>query len=221
MVNDSLGHPAGDRLLVALADRLRAAIRPHDTVARFGGDEFTVLCTGVPDEAVARDLAHRIASTVSMPIALSEGEVFVTASVGIALSGGDLETPETLLRNADAAMYRAKEHGRARVELFQTDAHDRAVDHLRTGNELHRALERGELRLHYQPIVSLEAGRITGFEALLRWEHPQRGLVRPDEFVGLAEETGLVVPIGSWALEEACRQTAAWRARRAATSRSA
>ncbi len=212
VVNDSLGHPAGDRLLVALADRLRSAIRPHDTVARFGGDEFTVLCSGVRDESVARDLAHRIASTVAQPIALSEGEVFVTASVGIALSGGELETPETLLRNADAAMYRAKEHGRARVEIFQSESHDRAVHHLRTGNELHRALERGELRLHYQPIVSLEAGRITGFEALLRWEHPQRGLVRPDDFVGLAEETGLVVPIGSWALEEACRQTAHWRA---------
>jgi EAL domain-containing protein (putative c-di-GMP-specific phosphodiesterase class I) len=162
---------------------------------------------------VARDLADRIATTVSKPITLSEGEVFVTGSVGIALSGGELETPETLLRNADAAMYRAKEHGRARTELFESDAHDQAVRHLRTGNELHRALERGELRLHYQPIVSLEAGRITGFEALVRWQHPQRGLVQPDDFVGLAEETGLVVPIGSWVLEEACRQAAQWRDR--------
>jgi diguanylate cyclase (GGDEF)-like protein/PAS domain S-box-containing protein len=212
MVNDSLGHPAGDRLLVALADRLRAAIRPHDTVARFGGDEFTVLCTGVPDELVAHDLAQRIATTVAEPITLAEGEVFVTGSVGIALSGDELETPETLLRNADAAMYRAKEKGRARAEVFRSDAHDRAVHHLRTGNELHHALDRGELRLHYQPIVNLEIGRITGFEALLRWEHPQRGLVGPDEFVGLAEETGLVVPIGSWVLEEACRQAAHWRA---------
>ncbi len=210
LINDGLGHPAGDRLLVALADRLRAAIRPSDTVARFGGDEFTVLCTGVPDEHVAYELAQRISQAVAKPIALAEGEVFVTASVGIALSGGELETPETLLRNADAAMYRAKDRGRARAELFQTDALDSAVRHLRTGNELHRALERGELRLHYQPIVSLEDGRVSGFEALLRWDHPTRGLVMPDDFVALAEETGLVVPIGSWALEEACRQAAAW-----------
>jgi EAL domain-containing protein (putative c-di-GMP-specific phosphodiesterase class I) len=136
--------------------------------------------------------------------------VFVTASIGIALSGGELETPETLLRNADAAMYRAKEQGRARAEVYESESHDRAVRHLRTGNELHRALERGELRMHYQPIVRLEDGMITGFEALLRWEHPERGLVRPDEFVGLAEETGLVVPIGVWALEESCRQTVEW-----------
>ncbi len=210
VVNDSLGHPAGDRLLVALADRLRATIRPSDTVARFGGDEFTVLCNNVPDEATALELARRLSDAVAKPIALAEGEVFVTASVGISTSGTELETAETLLRNADAAMYRAKEQGRARSELFRADAHDQAVRHLRTGNELHRALERGELRMHYQPIVSLETGRISGFEALLRWEHPKRGLVGPDEFVGLAEETGLVVPIGSWALEESCRQAEYW-----------
>jgi diguanylate cyclase (GGDEF)-like protein/PAS domain S-box-containing protein len=210
MVNDSLGHPAGDRLLVALADRVRAAIRPSDVVARFGGDEFTVLCRDVPDEQAARLVASRISSAVALPIALAEGEVFVTASIGIALSGGELETPETLLRNADAAMYRAKDQGRAQAEVYESEAHDRAVRHLRTGNELHRALERGELRMHYQPIIRLEDGNVTGFEALLRWEHPERGLVRPDEFVGLAEETGLVVPIGSWALEESCRQARRW-----------
>jgi diguanylate cyclase (GGDEF)-like protein/PAS domain S-box-containing protein len=210
VVNDSLGHPTGDRLLVAIADRLRAALRPRDVIARFGGDEFTVLCTEVADERAARLLAHRITSSVSQPIALSEGEVFMTVSVGIALSGGELETPETLLRNADAAMYRAKEQGRARAEVYESEVHDRAVHDLRTGNELHRALERGELRMHYQPIIGLETGTVKGFEALLRWEHPERGLVGPDEFVGLAEETGLVVPIGSWALEESCRQARAW-----------
>ncbi len=210
VVNDSLGHPAGDRLLVAIGDRLRAAIRPHDVVARFGSDEFTILCYGVPNESTAFDLASRVAAAVAKPVALVEGEIFVTASVGIAMSTGDLDTPETLLRNADAAMHRAKAQGRARSEAYDGDAHDQAVRHLRTGNELHRALEREELRMHYQPIVSLETGRTSGFEALLRWEHPERGLVRPDEFVSLAEETGLVVPIGSWALEQACRQAAAW-----------
>ncbi len=213
VVNDSLGHSAGDRLLVAVADRLRAAIRPDDTVARFGGDEFTVLCTGVPDVTTARELAERVAAAVCRPVQLAEGEVYVTASIGIALSGGELETPETLLRNADSAMYGAKDHGRSRAELFDTGSHDRAITTLRTGNELHRALERSELRLHYQPIVSLETGRITGFEALMRWEHPERGMVRPDEFIPLAEETGLIVPMGRWALQEACRQVAWWHSR--------
>ena len=218
VVNDSLGHPAGDRLLVAIADRLRATIRPSDTVARFGGDEFTVLCSDVPDELAAQALADRIASAVSRPITLAEGEVYVTASLGIALSESDLETPETLLRNADAAMYTAKEQGRARIEIFRRASHDRAVAHLRTGSELHRALQRNELEMHYQPIVNLETGRVTGFEALLRWRHPERGLVPPDDFIGLAEETGLVVPIGVFALESACQQLVQWHAHGAPVS---
>jgi len=212
VVNDSLGHAAGDRLLQALGDRLRAALRPTDIVARFGGDEFTVLCEAVVDEPAACVLADRITAAIARPVVLNEGEVFVTASVGIALSGGELETPETLLRNADAAMHRAKEHGRARSELYAVEAHDKAVRHLRTGNDLHRALERGELRVHYQPIIGIRDGVVSGFEALLRWQHPQRGLVRPDEFVDLAEETGLVVPIGEWALEQACLQITEWNA---------
>jgi diguanylate cyclase (GGDEF)-like protein/PAS domain S-box-containing protein len=210
VVNDSLGHPAGDRLIVAIADRLRTATRPSDIVARFGGDEFTVLCTGVPDESTARELSDRVSVAVAKPVALAEGEVFVTASIGIALSGGEMETPETLLRNADAAMYRAKDQGRARSAAYESGAHDRAVQHLRTGNDLHRALERGELRLHYQPIVRLDTGSLSGFEALVRWQHPQRGLVGPGEFVELAEETGLVVPLGFWVFGEACRQAAEW-----------
>lgn len=209
-VNASHGHPAGDRLLVALADRMRSTIRPSDTVARFGGDEFAVLCRAVPDEAAAQELARQVADSVSRSISLSEGEIFVTASIGIALSDDELETPETLLRNAEAAMCRAKDRGRARSELFRSDALNGAVRHLRTGNELHRALERDELRMHYQPIMNLETGRICGFEALLRWEHPMRGLVGPNEFAGLAEETGLDVPIGLWTLEQSCRQAELW-----------
>ncbi len=220
VINDSLGHAAGDRLLVAVADRLRTAVRPGDTLARFGGDEFTILCTGVPSETTALELAARVARAVTSPVALTEGEVYVSASVGIALSSGELDTPETLLRDADAAMHHAKEQGRARSELYDPHAHDAAMRSLRTGNDLHRALERGELRLHYQPIITLETGHISGFEALLRWEHPERGLVGPDEFVGLAEETGLVVPIGSWALQEACRQAVAWHANGAAITMS-
>ena len=211
-VNDSLGHSAGDRLLVAVADRLGAAMGPTDIVARFGGDEFTVLCQNVTSEETAELMAERIAQAIAVPVALVEGEVFVTASIGITLSGNDTDTPETLLRNADAAMYRAKELGRDRSHLFEAGAHRRAVDNLRTGNALHRAIERGELRVYYQPMIDLDDGGLTGFEALIRWEHPERGLVSPMEFIPLAEETGLIVPLGAWALEEACRQATRWHA---------
>jgi diguanylate cyclase (GGDEF)-like protein/PAS domain S-box-containing protein len=217
-VNDSLGHPTGDQLLVTIADRLRAATRPNDIVARFEGDQFTVLCTGVSDEQSARAVAARLVEAVCEPVMLAQGEVFVAASVGIAIADGALDTPETLLRNADTAMHRAKDHGRARTELYVSGEHDRAVQHLRTGNELHRVLERDELLLHYQPIVRFEDGRTTGFEALLRWQHPERGFVGPGEFVGVAEETGLVVPIGSWVLEQACRQLVRWHSKGAGLS---
>ena len=179
MINDGLGHAAGDQVLATVADRLRQVLRADDVVARFGGDEFTVLCGGVVDAAAALERAARMTRTIAEPIPLGAGEVFVTASVGIALSGSGDDSPEALLRDADTAMYRAKAEGRAQVCVFREANGREAVTHLQTVNELHRALERGEFRLHYQPIVRVATREVIGFEALLRWDHPERGLLAP------------------------------------------
>jgi diguanylate cyclase (GGDEF)-like protein/PAS domain S-box-containing protein len=209
LVNDSLGHHVGDELLTAAAPRLTQAVRGSDTVARFGGDEFGILLEDITGEHDAIEMAERIAATFARPFVLGGNEHFVTASVGIAVARGG-ELPSELIRDADAAMYRAKERGRARYELFDELMRARAISRLRVENDLRRAMERGELRLDYQPIVALNDRRVVSVEALLRWEHPERGEISPAEFIPIAEENGLFDPIGRWVLERACRQATRW-----------
>jgi diguanylate cyclase (GGDEF)-like protein len=211
IVNDSLGHGAGDQLLVEIGERLREAIRPSDTIARFGGDEFVVLCEGITDARDAVAVGQRIVAAASYPFLLEGREMFVSASVGVALALDGAATPETLLRDADVAMYRAKERGRGRVEVFDEALRSRILERLDLENGLRRALQRDELRVYYQPEISLSQERMVAVEALVRWEHPERGLLQPQDFVPLAEETGLIVEIGRWVLNEACRQVAEWR----------
>jgi diguanylate cyclase (GGDEF)-like protein/PAS domain S-box-containing protein len=213
VVNDSLGHRAGDNLLRQLAARLSDAVRPADTVGRFGGDEFVVLCEDVTDEPMALRIAGRLARVFSEPFSLEGDDVHTaSASIGVVLRDGSQDNPEELLRDADAAMYRAKERGRSRVELFDTGMRARAIGRLQTEGDLRRALERDELRVVYQPIVALSDGRIRGFEALVRWQHPERGLLAPAQFIPVAEESGMIVALGRVVLEAACRQSAQWSA---------
>lgn len=209
-INDSLGHNTGDQLLVAIAARIGACLRPTDTIARLGGDEFAILLDGLEEWTIATDVAERVQTELLKPFSLNGHEVYTTASIGIRLSMDGREEAENMLRDADTAMYRAKDGGKARHELFHRTMHTRAVALLKLENDLRRAIEREEFCVHYQPIVSLGTEMLVGFEALVRWNHPERGLVPPDEFIPLAEETGLVIEIGGLALREACTQGRKW-----------
>jgi diguanylate cyclase (GGDEF)-like protein/PAS domain S-box-containing protein len=213
LINDSFGHMIGDQLLIGVARRLEGCTRSGDTVARLGGDEFTVLLDDIKDIADAIGMAERIYAELKEPFSLDGHDVFNSASIGIALSTLSYVKPEDLLRDANTAMHRAKSQGKARHQVFDDTMHWHAVELLKLETDLQRTRVCEEYRVHYQPIVSLETGRVTGFEALVRWQHPERGLIFPDEFIAVAEEMGQIVSLDRWVLREACRQTAFWQKR--------
>ncbi|HEX7183319.1 MAG TPA: EAL domain-containing protein [Thermoanaerobaculia bacterium] len=211
LINDSLGHLFGDQALIAIARRLETCVRPGDTVARLGGDEFAVLLDDVRHPADVEGITEQIESRLTAPFQVDGHEVYVNASIGIAFGTAGYERPEEILRDADAAMYQAKALGRARHEVFNEALHLAALDRLKLETDLRRAVQEQGFGIHYQPIVSLADGRVTGFEALVRWRHPAWGLVPPDQFIQVAEETGLILPIGRWVLSEACEKIHQWQ----------
>ena len=211
LINDSLGHMFGDQLLIVIAQRLTECLRPTDIAARFGGDEFIILLENIQDISDPVRIADRVQEKIILPITLNDQEIFITVSIGISLNTTGYEQAEDLLRNADIAMYRAKARGKACYQIFNTEMYLQIVERLQLENDLRRAIERQQLRVYYQPIVSLKTGRITGFEALIRWLHPELGILLPEEFIPTAQENGLIVPIDEWVLREACHQTQQWQ----------
>jgi diguanylate cyclase (GGDEF)-like protein len=212
MVGESLGPSAADRLLQEVAARLDASLRPEDTVARTGGDEFMVLLEAVAAVPDATAVADRVTAALAPPFRADGQELFLTASIGIALGRGGRDRPEDVLQNADVAVHRAKEGGRARCEVFRQEMNPHPLERLGLETDLRRAVERDEFFLEYQPTVELSSGRIVNVEALVRWRHPERGVLEPLEFVPVAEETGLILPLGRWVLEEACKEATSWSA---------
>ncbi|MEB3703163.1 PAS and EAL domain-containing protein [Candidatus Bealeia paramacronuclearis] len=209
-VNDSMGHKAGDELLIALSKRLEKCTRVGDTIARFGGDEFTILLTDIQGLEEVYSFANRLLEAASTAIIIQDQEIFPTLSIGVAMSDAHYNRAEEVVRDADIAMYRAKENGKGRVEIFDESMRNETIAMFKLESNLRRAIERGEIILYYQPIVNLRTGEISGFEALMRWDRPNHGIVTPGEFIPLAEETKMIVPLGRWALETACRQLVEW-----------
>jgi diguanylate cyclase (GGDEF)-like protein len=210
IVNDSLGLPAGDELFAVVAQRVERVLRAGDSVARLGGDELAIVCNDAHGERDATSVAERVRSALAEPVVLESGEVFLTASIGVALSTGIDDSPERLLRDANIAMFAAKKSGRGRIEVFHESMREYAVERLEIEGALRHALVHDEFRVYYQPVVRFDSSEVIGFEALVRWEHPERGLLVPDDFLAIAEETGLIVPIGAGVLREACEQAAMW-----------
>lgn len=210
LVNDRMGHAVGDELLIAVAQRLELCVRKNDVVSRIGGDEFTILLDDIRNVSDATRIAGDIVDMLSKPILVTGNDIWISPSIGISISGRGKDAPG-LLRDADMAMYRAKEAGRARYEVFDTNMHAQAVARLKLETDLALAVERQEFRLFYQPVVALQTGKISGFEALLRWEHPERGTQNAREFIQIAHESGFILEIGEWILRQACQQLAVWQ----------